>query len=98
MPELYVTDSSEALLTGRKPPFRLVAIALNSNNGITSASANLAAGANGMAVDGAPNAPQGAEGAETGPVIAYAVSEEFVVRRGWRAWVWACQRCHRVQL
>lgn len=28
LPELTVTDSSEALLTGRKPPFRMVALPL----------------------------------------------------------------------
>lgn len=33
LPELTVTDSSEALLTGRKPPFRMAALAVAAASG-----------------------------------------------------------------
>ncbi len=64
LPDLHITDSSEALLSGRKPPFRLLARVLTPKTGGSSSS---------------QKSETAAAAAAALPIIRSAVSEGFVV-------------------
>lgn len=69
LPDLHVTDSSEAMLSGRKPPFRLLVRAVFKDGSVAAAAAAAAAGGgNGSRKNG-----------EIPPPARHAVSEGFVV-------------------
>ena len=76
LPDLHVTDSSEAMLSGRKPPFRLLVRAVFKGGG-GGASAGAAAAA--AAAAAASTGGNGRKGNEPSPPARHAVSEGFVV-------------------
>jgi len=82
MPDLEVTDSSEALLKGRRPPFRLLVWPASVASGVQSSSASSEDPTGGLSatLEGRSGAAAAAAAAvKPFPDVLYAVSDEFVV-------------------
>ena len=79
MPDLEVTDSSEALLKGRRPPFRLLVWPASVASGVQSSSTGSSADPASLlaTLEGRPTAATAAGRSLAG--VLYAVSDEFVV-------------------
>jgi hypothetical protein len=73
LPDLEITDSSEALLKGRRPPFRLLVWPASVASGFSGSSGSCADVSNGNLM------PAGEGGAKPLAGVLYAVSDEFVV-------------------
>ena len=81
MPDLEATDSSEALLKGRRPPFRLLVWPASVASGVQSSSASSEdpAGSLSATLEGRSAGAAAAAAMKPFPDVLYAVSDEFVV-------------------